>query len=199
MNSKRLFYSLIGLLALVLIASVAITIYGTSMLKNTGNTLMERKLEEAVLEEDIKALDKAKQDIEKYKELDQIARSIVPKEKDQVRAIREIIQIAAHAEVTIENISFQQSSLGEKKKRSSSKSDMTQLIEVEGLKGVYAMPINVTSQSQSPISYDKLLNFLERLENNRLTSHITNISVRPDDDDRSLVHFSMQINAYIKP
>ncbi len=209
MSSKKAFYALLGTLALVVICSIAGTIYGTSMLKKTGDVLLERKLEEAVLEKDEEALAQAKQDIEKYKELDQIARAIVPQEKNQARTVRELVAIAAQSGIQIESINFPESTLGQEPAKSSkSKSSKstpaappgtTQLVPVEGLSGVFAMPIDVQLREDAPVTYSQLLGFLERLEQNRRTSHVTNISIQPDEDNRTLVHFSLQINAYIKP
>ncbi len=203
MTSKKVFYALMSLLALIVIGSIAGTVLGTGLLKKSGDSLMERKLEDAVLEKDAEALIRAKRDIEQYKELDQVAKAIVPQEKDQARTVLEIHTIASQAGVVIENISFPQSELGQPpvkgKKKSTLPEGATQLTEVEGLKGVFAMPIDITVSQDAPITYNQLLDFLQRLEKNRRTSHVTNITIQPDDEDRSRVHLSLQINTYIKP
>lgn len=203
MTSKKVFYVLMSLLALIVIGSIAGTVLGTGLLKKSGDSLMERKLEDAVLEKDAEALIRAKRDIEQYKELDQVAKAIVPQEKDQARTVLEIHTIASQAGVVIENISFPQSELGQPpvkgKKKSALPEGATQLTEVEGLKGVFAMPIDITVSKDAPITYNQLLDFLQRLEKNRRTSHVTNITIQPDDEDRSRVHLSLQINTYIKP
>lgn len=203
MTSKQTFYALIGILALIVLGSFAGTAFGANLLKQSGETLLERKLEDAVLEKEAATLIQAKRDIKQHKELNQIAQSIVPKEKNQARTVLEINAIAMQSGVDIEDITFPQSELGQKpakgKKKSSLPEGTTQLTEVDGLKGVFAMPINITISREAPITYAQLLDFLQRLEKNRRTSHVTNISIQPDQEDRNRVHLSLQINTYIKP
>lgn len=203
MTSKKVFFALLGALALVVIGSIAGTVIGTGMLKQSGDTLLERKLEDAVLEKDAQALTLAKRDIEQYQELNQVAQAIVPQEKDQARTVLEIHTIATQAGVEIEGITFPRSELGQApakgKKKSAIPEGATQLTEIEGLKGVFAMPIDVTINKNAPITYTQLLDFLQRLEKNRRTSHVTNISIQPDEEDRNRIHLSLQINTYIKP
>lgn len=61
------------------------------------------------------------------------------------------------------------------------------------------MPIDVDLGEKTPITYQQLLDFLRRLESNRRTSHVTNISIQPNKDNRDLIHLSLRINVYIKP
>lgn len=209
MSSKKTFYVMMGALVLIVLCSVAGTMYGKNILKQSGETLLDKKREKAVLAKDEEALTQAKQDIEKYKDLDQVARSIVPQEKDQARTVRELVAIAGQSGVQIESINFPESTLGEKPTGSKKSKDKkaqpappagaTQLTPVEGLDGVFSMPITLQLSKDAPVTYAQLLGFLKKLEQNRRTSHVTNISIQPDEDNRNLVHFSMQINAYIKP
>jgi hypothetical protein len=199
MNSKKVFYGMVGVLALIVIAAVAGTVYGTGQLEKTGDTLLERKLEDAALNIDEESLTKAKRDVEQYKDLEQVARSIVPQEKDQARTVRELIAVADQSGIQIETIGFPSSELGVSESKKTGASNITQLTPVEGLSGVYAMPIDSQVNSTSPVPYATMIGFLERLENNRRTSHVTNLSITPSEENRDLVTFSLQINAYIKP
>lgn len=204
MSSKKVFFVLLGLLVIVFGGAAAGTLYGAKALKKTGDKLMGLKLENAVLSKDRQSLVQAKKDIEKYSELEQVAKAIVPQEKDQVRTVREIVSLADQAGITLGNISFPESTLGEdskakkNSKASSAPAGATQLVPVEGLTGLYAMQISVDSEDETPVSYSALTEFLSLLEKNRRTSHVTSISIRPDDDNRNLLHFNLNINAYIK-
>lgn len=201
-NSKIFFFGLLGILGLIIAAAIAGTVYGTNMLEKTGDNLLERKLENAALERDEQSLSQAKRDIEKYKNLEQVARSIVPQEKDQARTVRELVAIADQSGIRIESIGFPSSDLGgtgSTRGGSASPAGTTQLIQVEGLSGVYAMPIDIQVSNTTPVAYSQMLGFLERLENNRRTSHVTNLTITPSEENRDLVTFSLQINAYIKP
>jgi len=202
MSSKKLFHALVAMLVCIIIGSLLLTYYGSRILKKDGDKLMEQKIESAKLEKEEDSLIRAKRDIEKYKELNIVAQAIVPKEKDQARTVREINAIALQSGVQIESIQFPDSSLGQvnsKKKKSTLPKDSTQLIEVNGLKNVFSMPIDVDLGEKTPITYQQLLDFLRRLESNRRTSHVTNISIQPNKDNRDLIHLSLRINVYIKP
>lgn len=207
MNSKKAFYLLVAVLCLTLVGAAYMTIQGTKMIKKSGDVLLQQKLEQAALEKDEQALLQAKRDIEKYKELLQVAKSIVPQEKDQARTVRELVSLAQQSGISIESISFPASTLGQKQtgmKKGSNKQQTgpegtTQLVPVEGLSNVYAMPITVTVNEANSVTYDQLLAFLGKLEQNRRTSHVTNLTITPSQDDRSKVTFELQLNAYIKP
>lgn len=208
MNSKRTFFVLVALLCVLIGISVAGTFYGTKMLKKSGESLLDKKTERAALEKDEASLAQAKRDIEQYNDLQKIAKSIVPQEKDQARTVREIVSLAAKSDIKIESISFPASTLGQKPKSTSkstggaqkqTQTSPSQLIPVEGLSGVFAMPIQVMVSKANQVRYDQMLRFLQSLEQNRRTSHITNLSITPSEEDRNLISFTLQINAYIKP
>ncbi|HTE22154.1 MAG TPA: hypothetical protein VK674_03870 [Candidatus Limnocylindria bacterium] len=203
--SKKVFYGLLGLLILVLLGAGASTVYGTKMLKKTGQELLDLKLQNTVLDREEASLAQAKKDIEKYSDLEQVAKSIVPQEKDQARTVREIVSLARQSGVSLSTITFPESTLGQKptaakkgSKTPAAPAGTTQLLPVTGLTGVYAMEIAVESDKAKPITYPQLLDFLKRLEQNRRTSHVTNLSIQPDEEDRNLVTFSLKVNAYIK-
>jgi hypothetical protein len=202
-TSKKVYYLMLGILVLTLVAALGLTVYGTGTLKKVGDTLLERKLEEAALDMDQQALEKAKKDVESYKELEQVAKAIVPQEKDQARTVREIVSIANKAGIRLQSITFPSSTLGEgqkgKKKSAAPPSNVTQLTPVEGLSGVYAMPITIVTNTDDPVTFTQVLSFLRQLERNRRTSHITSLTIDPNADNRNLVSAQLQINAYIKP
>jgi hypothetical protein len=205
MTTRKVYFVLLGVLGCVFLAAIGGTFYGTKMLKKTGNTLLELKLQHAVLGKEATLLTQAKQDITKYSDLEKVAKSIVPQEKDQARTVREIVSLATQSDVSLNAISFPESTLGQtgaaaKKdpKAASAPAGTTQLTPIKGLAGVYAMPISVESNKDRPISYNQLLAFLKRLEQNRRTSHVTDISILPTEENRNLVTFSLKVNAYIK-
>jgi hypothetical protein len=205
MNSKRLFFVLLGSLVLLLGVSIGLTYYGGKLLTTKGDTLVEKKLEQEVLASRQVAVLQAQKDIETYSDLADIARSIVPQENDQARTVREIINIAEASNVPIGSIDFPKSALGEARKKTSKSKASTpvdpatsQLTAVEGTDGLYAMEITISSPSQQPARYTQLLSFLEGLENNRRTAHVTSIDIDPDATTPSLVKFTIKLNVYIK-
>ena len=206
MNSKQAFFGFIGLSILVAAATILVVMRGSGMLAAKGQELSELKRKDIVLEDRKDALLRAKLDIEKYAELEAIAKSIVPQEKDQARTVREIVAIASETGVSLSSIQFPSSALGGLQKGASrtsgapvQNSATSQLTPVEGISGLYAMEITIQSNSEQPVSYAQLLGFLERLEQNRRTAHVINLSISPTGEDRNQVTFSVKLNVYIKP
>src|SRR5260221_2288997 len=113
------------------------------MLSKQAERLVNLKLDSEVIESQQTALSKAKQDIKKYTELDQIARQIVPQEKDQAKVTREIVNIANDLGIKIANVTFPTSSLGAPVAKAPTDSattqvatpTITQVKPVEGIKG----------------------------------------------------------------
>lgn len=204
-TSKRAFFAMVGLTALLVIAAGGITYLGLGKLQKKGDDLTALKATQEVLKIRQTNLIEAKQNVKDYTELEKISKAIVPQEKDQARTVREIVAISQQSNISLESIQFPSSELGATKKKSSKSKatstvdpKTTQLTEVPGTSGLYAMEITVKS-SQTPVLYSQLLSFLERLEQNRRTAHVTNISIEPSAENRNLVTFTVTLNVYIKP
>jgi hypothetical protein len=210
MNAKYVSYVLILLCVVLTGMIIGSGALGDVVFKKQSEKLSELKAKNAALDQQSIGLIKAKQDVEQYGSLNEIAKKIVPQDKDQARTIREINQIASESGVTLSQISFEASSLGDNRKPPSGttgtttpsaaaiKSALTQVEPVPGISGVYSLAINVQSGESNPISYQQFLTFLEKLESNRRTAHVANINVTPSDDGQT-VTFSLLLNAYVKP
>jgi hypothetical protein len=203
MNSKTIFYVLLGLVVVMLALAGLVAYQGGKVLTSKGDEIIDKKLQNQVFEDREQALVQAKRDIEQYSELEAIAKAIVPQEKDQARTVREISAIAQRSGIPISSFQFPASALGQvqrgkTKKPTASNPATSQLIPVEGTKGLYAMEIVVQSDNKQPVSYGNLLSFLERLEQNRRTAHVTNLTINPEQENRNLINFSVTLNVYIK-
>lgn len=193
LTPKRFYYVLVACMVLLCAIALAGAVAGNHLMSSHNKKLMDLKLEEKVLEEQKIALAQAKADLERYAELEQIAKQIVPQEKDQVRTVREIVGFAVQAGVPLASISFPGSELGE-----GGDIKLTQLEPVDGLKNVYKLEITVTN-GPNPTSFNQLVRFLSRLESNRRTSQVTTIDIVPSMDNRNLLTFVITLNVYIKP
>lgn len=212
MNSKRVFFVMIGVLV-VLAAAIGGGAYaGSQMLEAKAKMLSGKKLQSKVLAQEQVSLAKAKKDVAKYQSLETIAKTIVPQDKDQAEAVREITNLAAQSGITLSSITLPSSTLGTSAPTSpssssssssvsatSSKTDLTQLIPVKGIPGVYSLQITVATNSDSPVSYSSFIEFLGRLEQNRRTSQVSTISLQPNSKNPSQVSFTLTIDEYIKP
>jgi hypothetical protein len=201
-NSKQAFFGLFGLTIILIAATIGLTYAGLGMLQKKGDDLVKLKEEQQVLKNRQDALVSANRDIKDYSEFEKISKAIVPQEKDQARTVREILAIADQSGVPLETVQLPASTLGAKKSTSSKTSsdpDKTQLLAVPGTQGLYTMEITVQSASKQPVPYSRILTFLEKLEQNRRTAHVTNISIQPEKDNRNLMTFTIMLNVYIKP
>lgn len=211
MTSKKL-NLLLAILCVLLAASILGGAYmANSILQKASGDLVEKRAEIIKLEQEQASLTNARKDIQEYKPLSEIAKSIVPQDKDQAQTVREIVNIAEENGVSLGSITFPTSTLGEadakkgtsssttKKSSSSKNTALSQLIPVKEIPGVYSLQIVVTSNTEKPVSYTKFLAFLDDLEHNRRTALVSDISINPDKTNRSNIGFTLTLDEYIKP
>lgn len=214
MNSKKFFFVMIGIIVFTASLTLGGIVLGGTMLKKKSAELVELKLQDRLIEEQQTALVQAKKDIDKYQELNEIARAIVPQDKDQARTIREIIAIATQSRIQISSIDFPASSLGTKRPAATAPATNTteggatttpvvqpppsQLTPVKSINGVYEMQITINIGSKNN-TYLQLIDFLERLEQNRRTAQLTNLSIQPNSANRNLLSFGLTMNVFVKP
>jgi len=215
--SQRLYYLLVGLVVLLLAGLVAGT-YGTNqLLSSHAETLTSLKAKSLALSQKQLSLVKAKQEIAVYAPLLKITQTVVPEDKDQAEAVREIVNIAAANHVSLESIDFPASTLGltgsgasstastttpassSASSASSAGNKLSQLLPVKNIPGVYDLLITVQSDPNKPVAYDSFIGFLSNLEHKRRTAQISTITLQPSASNRSLLSFTLTLNEYIKP
>ncbi len=217
MTSKHVSYIMAGILSLLILAILGSAYVANGLLEKTSGRLVDLKLKSQVLQEEQTSLVKAKKDIEKYRELEKIAKTIVPQDKDQARAVREIVKIANESGISPSSITFPASNLGSNipgtaaasgapaagaaptaaAGRAASK--LTQLTPVKGFAGLYVLQITITQDAASPVAYDQFISFLQGLENNRRTAQVSNIVLQPSPQDKNKLSFTLTVDEYIKP
>lgn len=201
MASRKYFYLLSGILILLIGLIIGSAIAGNMLLEKQSKKLSALKVESDSIDMQQGALIQAKTDVEKYSDLDKITRSVVPQDKDQAKTVREIVQIAQQNDIPIKSVSFQTSNLGDSAIPGAatpgvSRAPVSQVKPVEGIPGVYTLEIQVGSDGK--VSYQSFLKFLDGLEKNRRTAHVTGINLDPSDNGTKLV-FNLTLNAYVKP
>jgi hypothetical protein len=208
MSAKKVFFGLIAgsLLLCGLIISTAVL--GNMVFKKQFEKLTELKAQNQALEQQSISLIKAKQDVEKYNELNEITKDIVPQDKDQARTVREINKIAQESGIRLNSLSFEPSTLGDKrpsnnpeestpKQAATSSKALTQVQPVAGIPGVYSLGIIIQTDENDPVTYEQFLTFLEKLESNRRTAHVGRISIEPDEGGAN-VTFTLTLNAFVR-
>jgi len=204
MKAKQL-YILLIVLSVVAVAGFFGVGYGADTLMHGQATKLSKlRADSAALNDQEIALTKNKQDITKYSDLNKIAESVVPQDKDQAEAVREIVNLAAQSGIgKISSITFPSSTLGAAGTGSAASGQtnpaLTQLTPVKGITGVYTLKITVTQLQSDQVPYSQFTTFLTKLEQNRRTAQVSNITIQPDASNPNMVAFVLIINEYIKP
>lgn len=199
LSPQNAYFAMIGVCGFLALALLGSTILVNGWLHKQSDKLVAVKLENRLLDEQQTALQVANKTVQKYTELNKIAQTIVPQDKDQAKAVRELVKIADESNIKLGAISFPASTLGQKQVKSKSGEAETQVKPVEGIPGVFGLEINVQQDTNNPTTYPNLINFLSKLEKNRRTAQVTNVTVQPTPKDRTKLTFSLVLNTYIKP
>lgn len=225
MSSKRVFYGLIGLIVLLGVGLI-VGAYGINkMMTSRARTLTSLKAKDQALNQEQSSFSVAKENVKKYADLEQIAKSVVPQDKSQAQAVRQLVNIAAANGIGLGSITFPASSLGSGvaghaaasgggtasssasatstgnnvSAGNSAKDALSQLTPVTGIPGVYQLTITVTSDSNNPVLYNQLISFLSGLEHDRRTAQVDSIVIQPSQKDPRYLSFTLTLNEYIKP
>lgn len=174
---------------------------GNASLKEESAKLVDLKATNQTLETQQTNLITAKRDLEKYSDLEEITQEIVPQDKDQALAVREIVTLAEQSGFVLESINFPQSNLGSTstdKKGASTNNTITQAVPVAGIKGVYSLEAVITPKGVLP--YAQFLDFLTKLENNRRTAQVTSVKIEPaTGGNTEFISFRLNVNLFLKP
>lgn len=216
MNSKRLYYVLIGVIVLMALGML-VGAYGVnSLLTSRSQKLTGLKAKSLALQQEQLSLAAAQKNVKDYSSLEKIAESVVPQDKNQAETVRQIVNIAAANGISLSAINFPASSLGNNvassvagaagahpaaapSGNSSSTGNLSQLLPVKNIPGVYVLQITVQSDSNKPVAYSSFINFLNALEHNRRTALISGITLQPSAGNPNLLTFTLTLNEYIKP
>lgn len=216
MTSKRLYLVFIGLTVLLFVGLLG-GVYGTNkLLASRAQELTSFKAKSAALEKQQEILNKDKKDIAQYSELQKIIQQIVPQEKNQAAAVRELVNVATANGVTITSITFPASTLGETKAKAPSSGKATstapkapslnspsvklsQLKPVSGIAGVYQLVINIENDGSHLVSYGDFISFLSALEKNRHTAQVSTIDLQPSEERPGFYTFNLSITEYVRP
>ncbi len=222
MNSKKARNLLLGLLGFGLFVFIIISFIGTSMLTKKSRAMVDLKVKSANIDAQLINLAQAKKDVEKYKSFNDIAASVIPKDKDQVQAIADIFHIAQESGITLQSVAFPVSTLGTKAAPTApaagqqttatpatpTQGAISQAKPFSAVPGLYSLELTITPQSddslppEKQVTFPKFINFLSAIENNRRTAQITNVSIQPlniGGGTSELINFTLTLNIFIKP
>lgn len=205
MSAKKFYFLLVGSIAFLVILTGASVYIGTMLMKKSADKLVQTKLDNIGFDTEEQTYLKARKDLAKYKTLNETLQLIIPKSKDQAKAVKELYQIGDETGIVIQSVQFPTSTLGQKKTTGTasatvSKTGLTQAKAVDGMPGVLGVDINVSLQPASgkTISYDKMIKFLQKVELNRRSMQIKNITVNADTQNGGIT-FDLTLTIFVKP
>jgi hypothetical protein len=206
MTGQRLHLILVGVICLLFVGLIGGAYGVNSMLSKEAGKLAAQKAKSQALAQEQVGLKAAQKSIAQYSELEKIAGAVVPEDKNQAEAVRQIANIAAANSISLSSITFPASSLGTSSgsgtapvSPTSTGSRLSQLQPVKNIAGVYQLVITVTSDNSAPVQYDKFISFLSALEHNRRTAQVSTITLSPNAKNPDLLSFTLSLNEYIKP
>lgn len=198
MDSKKLHMILAGLLVLLGIGLLVSAREANSLLQSKSNALASLKASDQAATAQKSQLAKDKRDIATYTQLNNIARSVVPQDKDQAQAVRQIVNLASQSGIQqLSSVTFPASTLGGAKLKTPN--GLTQVTPVKSIPGVYDLQITITQNNSAEVPYSAFTTFLKKLEMNRRTAQVSSISVEPDQKNANMVSFTLVIDEFIKP
>lgn len=199
MEAKKLHYVLIAGTVVLGVLFFASGILANTILTKKSQELSKLKAQSEVTLELQNTIKKDKADIAKYSDLNNIAKAVVPQDKNQAQTVGEIVNIANESGIgNLSSITFPASTLGGNGKASTT-NNLTQVTPVSGISGVYLLPITVTQNPSNPVPYSRFITFLQKLENNRRTAQVSAINIQPDSKNPNNISFTLTVNEYIKP
>lgn len=200
MSAKKFYYLLVVAIALCALLTLGGAYMGTTMMKKSSIKLVQTKLDNIGYDAEEQNFMQARKDLEKYRPLNDVLQKILPKQKDQALAVRELYKIADETGMVIDVIQFPPSTLGQKttatKQTGTTSTGVTQAKAVDGMPGVMGIDINVTMKD--PTSYDNMIRFLQKVELNRRSMQIKSITVGKDSKTKGVI-ISLTITIFVKP
>ena len=211
---KQLRFMLLGLLGVSIVFFLTAAVTGLNKLSAKSKELVSVKLENKTVEAQLSSLELAKKEVEKYAYFNEVAKTVIPNDKDQAQAVLAIFQMAQEVGIAIANITFPTSNLGTGTGSASAtgtgseSTAISQAKPVEGISGLYSLQLTITPQTEQDVppdkfaTYSKFLDFLKRLERDRRTAQITEVSIEPLAEETAppqAINFSLTIKIFIRP
>jgi hypothetical protein len=199
---------MLGLLAIVIIGAGGMIYFGNFLMKKNSNSLINTKLGNVGADAQEQTYLKARKDLEKYSGLNATIQNVLPKDKDQAAAVAELYSIGDETGITIDKIIFPSSTLGQKSTATTASTTVgatasptvTQAVTIPGIPGVLGIDVTIDLKPASgkSISYDNMISFLQKVELNRRSMQIKNISVQSDTTNGG-VTFNATLTIFVKP
>lgn len=212
MSSKQFKLILLAVLGLCIIVFFALVGLGLSALSSKSKADAELRLQNQTADAQLANLEASKKQIQQYSYFRQVASTVIPNDKDQAQAVLDIFQMADQAGISLQSVTFPNSNLGLHAAASTSAASaspaatLSQALPVKGIPGLYSVQLIISPETgaQVPqakwVTYPKLLQFLQSIENNRRTAQIAQLDINPlNSTPGNQIDFTLTVNIFIKP
>lgn len=195
MTAKNTHKMLMIMLILLIVVAISALFVSNFMMQKSANNLVRAKLDNVGYDSEEQTYLQARKDLGEYTVLNEIIQKILPQSKDQAQAVSELYKIGDETGIKTASITFPSSTLGQK----SNSSTVTQAKSVDGMPGVLGIDIAIELEpaSGASISYDSMINFLQKVELNRRNMQIKQITVNADTLNGG-VTFNMTLTIFVK-
>jgi Tfp pilus assembly protein PilO len=179
---------------LVFVIGVAAGIYfADKQLKSIATDTARLRAQVEIGDKQLTTYQATKQKVDSLSYVQELAGKVLPEQQEQSLTVAEISQFALRARLTVEDITFIDTTKTTTTKTKSTDKKAKSTIP----KGVSVIPMSIKFQDGS--RYDYLLEFLKSVEDNRRKMQVTNISLTPDADNRALLKsVTVELNLYVR-
>lgn len=188
---------MIGALAAILVAGGGVFYFVDTLFANNANELADLKADDAILDEKIRKGRELRDQLDELSFLVPIVDEVLPSKKEQSNLIGELTAIEQQTGVDLQNITFPGSDIS-----SSASPDLTQTEDLESLGTVKVLPVTTGFQC---VSFNQLLNFLGKTEDNRRKMQVASIDIARHNDPNDAtcrvgdLDVNLVIEVYINP
>lgn len=206
---KKIYYLMISLIFITILLIFSSIYLGRQLLLKSQSSLVEAKLYNYTQEKTEEIFRKNQKLLNENADIAQILSNIVPSEKDQARAVRELNAIAEANNLNVVSVSFPRSDLLTPAKTTETKTDqssndkaldqsksISQAKPIKGMNGVYSIELTteISSKDGQRIPTDQILSLLQNIENNRRNMRIGSINISSNGET-----INLKLMIFIKP
>jgi Tfp pilus assembly protein PilO len=189
MTPRKMNYVLKGMIVLLLIVTGVGLYFANQKLTSTASETSKLKAQVEIGQKQLKTYEATKAKVDSLDYVEDLASKVLPQEQEQSLTVAELSQFATRSRLAVSEITFAETGSKSKTTKSKTKTAIP--------KGVTVIPLTIKFKSGS--KFDYLLEFLKSVEENRRKMQVTNISLTPNETDRSLLEsVSVDINLYVR-
>lgn len=190
-TSKKAFKGMLIVIAASAALSIGLFYITDQNLQKRSKEISELRAQEEISQQQITIYEDARKKIDELAYIDELAQEVLPTSKDQANVIAEIRGFGIKSGVSVDTISFNGVTT------QGDNLDLSQTKEFEGVSGVRILPAQLLLAPDA--SYNSLLQFLERIEQNRRKIQVVGLSLTPNPENRTTFStITIDINIFLK-